>query len=67
MHIRGGLLEFATHLLIADKLRHLLHVLRIECDIDRRLDGIGCRRRDDSLQKTTFARHRLPLSTLKLF
>lgn len=67
MHARGGLFELAAYLLLADKLRHLLHVLRIDRDIDRRLDGIGRRRCDDPLQKPTFARHRLPLSTLKLF
>lgn len=67
MHVRGGLLEFAAYLLLADKLRHLLHVLRVDRDIDRRFDSIGRRRCDDPLQKPTFARHRLPLSTRKLF
>ena len=66
-HARGGLFEFAAYLLLADKLRHLLHVLRVDRDIDRRFDGIGRRRCDDPLQKPTFARRRLPLSTLKLF
>lgn len=55
MHVRGGLLEFAAYLLLADKLRHLLHVLRVDRDIDRRFDGIGRRRCDDPLQKPTFA------------
>lgn len=50
MHVRGGLLEFAAYLLLADKLRHLLHVLRVDRDIDRRFDGIGRRRCDDPLQ-----------------
>lgn len=55
MHARGGLLEFAAYLLLADKLRYLLHVLRIDRDIDRCFDGIGRRRFDDPLQKPTFA------------
>lgn len=67
MHVRSGLLKLAAYLLLADKLRHLLHVLRVDRDIDRRFDGIGRRRCDDPLQKPTFARRRLPLSTLKLF
>lgn len=67
MHVRGGLLEFAAYLLLADKLRHLLHVFRIGRNVDRRFDGIGRRRCDDPLQKPTFARHWLPLSMLKLF
>ena len=63
MHARGGLLKLAAYLLFADKLRHLLHVFRIGRNVDRRFDGIGRRRCDDPLQKPTFARHRLPLST----
>ena len=43
MHVRGGLLEFAAYLLLADKLRHLLHVFRIGRNVDRRFDGIGRR------------------------
>lgn len=51
MHVRSGLLKLAAYLLLADKLRHLLHVLRVDRDIDRRFDGIGRRRCDDPLQK----------------
>ena len=66
MHVRGRLLELTAHLLFTDKLRYLLHVFRIDCEIDRCFDSVCCRRCDDSFQEPTFARHRLPLSTLEL-